>query len=71
MSENYKELRRVFKKHDQNQSGYVSVTGFKDSLKYLKVNLNEDDMFVLMRKLDKDVTGLINYNKFINEYIKP
>ncbi|CAF0760256.1 unnamed protein product [Brachionus calyciflorus] len=71
LSENYKDLRREFKKHDSNQSGFVNISGFKESLKYLKVNFNEDDMYTLMRRLDKDVTGMINYNKFINEFLKP
>ena len=67
----YKELRRMFKQHDYKQTGYVGVSAFKDILKANKVNLNEDDMYSLMRRLDKDVTGMINYNKFINEIIKP
>lgn len=61
----------MFKKHDLKQSGFVNVAAFKETLRTQKVNLTEDDMFVLMRRLDKDVTGMINYNKFINEIIKP
>ena len=61
----------MFKKHDKKQSGFVNVAAFDETLRSQKINLSEDDMFVLMRRLDKDVTGMINYNKFINELIKP
>ena len=71
MSENFRELRRLFKQHDFRQTGYVSVSAFKDTLKSLKVNLNDDELISLMRKLDRDLTGMINYNKFLNEIIKP
>lgn len=71
MSENYRELRRLFKQHDFRQTGFVSVSAFKDTLNTLKVSLNEDELISLMRKLDRDVTGMINYNKFLNEIVKP
>jgi len=70
LGENYKPLRRVFKQHDPKQTGFVNITGFREALQSTKVNLNEEDMYSLMRKLDKNVTGMINYNKFINEVLK-
>jgi len=71
LSDNYKELRRIFKKHDFKQTGHVSISSFRESLKAANVNLSEEDMYSLLRRLDKDVSGTINYNKFINEIIKP
>jgi Ca2+-binding EF-hand superfamily protein len=61
----------MFKQHDFKQTGFVSVSTFKDVLKANRVNLNDEDLFSLMRRLDKDVTGLINYNRFLNDIIKP
>lgn len=49
----------------------MSINAFRETLKTLKVNLTDDETISLMRKLDRDVTGMINYNKFINEIIKP
>jgi len=71
LGDNFRELRRIFKQHDFRQTGFVNVSAFKETLKSLKVNLNDDETISLMRKLDRDVTGMINYNKFINEIIKP
>ena len=61
----------MFKTYDPKQTGYVNISAFREALKSTKINLSEEDMYALMRKLDKDVTGMINYNKFINELIKP
>ena len=44
---------------------------FINGAKWAIVNLTDDETISLMRKLDRDVTGMINYNKFINEIIKP
>lgn len=70
LTEHYKELRRIFKQHDFKQTGFVPISSFKETIS-AKVKLNEDEMYDLLRRLDKDVTGTINYNKFINEIIKP
>lgn len=70
LSEQYKELRRLFKQHDYKQTGLVPISAFKEVIGS-KMKLTEDDMYDLMRKLDREVTGMINYNKFINEILKP
>ena len=71
LTEHYRQLRRLFKQSDFKQTGFVTVSAFRDTLRSTNVELSEDDMYSLMRRLDKDVTGLINYHKFLNEMIKP
>jgi Ca2+-binding EF-hand superfamily protein len=70
LGDKHKELRRAFKQKDMNQSGHTSVKDFKDVIKSLKVSLNDEDMFHMIQRLDKDVSGMVNYSKFINEYLK-
>ena len=31
----------------------------------------DEEIYNLHNKLDKDMSGLINYNKFINDFLKP
>ena len=61
----------MFKKYDLNQSGFVNATEFKQTLKQARCELNENEMYFLMRVLDTDLSGSLSYNKFINEIIKP
>ena len=70
LSEHFRELRKNFKQNDFKQSGFVNIHDFKEALRKTKTNLSDDDMFNLIQRLDKDITGMINYNKFINEYLK-
>ena len=61
----------VFKHHDYKQSGVVSMSAFKEALKSADCHLNSTESFQLLKLLDKDVTGMINYNTFRNEILKP
>ena len=70
MSEHFKELRKSFKKNDYRQTGFVTIAAFKEVLKATKSNLNDEDMFNLIQRLDKDISGMVNYNKFIGQYLK-
>jgi Ca2+-binding EF-hand superfamily protein len=60
----------MFKQKDYKQTGFVSVVSFKEILKLTKSDLNEEDMYKLIQRLDKDITGMVNYNKFISDYLK-
>jgi Ca2+-binding EF-hand superfamily protein len=70
LTDQYKVIRRIFKQKDFNQTGYIPIVAFKEALLASKSNLNEEDIFNIVQRLDKDITGMINYNKFISEYIK-
>jgi Ca2+-binding EF-hand superfamily protein len=71
LAESYKELRKGFKQHDYKQTGFVNTNSFKNVLAKFEVDLNDAEMNSLIFRLEKDDKGLINYNKLINEIIKP
>jgi Ca2+-binding EF-hand superfamily protein len=60
----------MFKQKDYKQVGFVSVVSFKEILRATKTDLNDEDMINLIQRLDKNITGMVNYNKFITEYLK-
>ncbi len=61
----------IFKHHDYKQTGLVSISAFKETLKSANFTLTPDESLQLIKILDRDVTGMVNYNKFINEILKP
>ena len=71
LSGDWKNLRRAFKKLDQQNQGYLSLPEFRSVLKLANVILDEDEIYHLMSHFDEDMTGKISYNKFLNETFKP
>ena len=71
LQDKIKDLRRLFKQKDIKQAGTISINAFKECLTATKITLNEEEMYDLHNKLDKDMSGSINYNKFINDFLKP
>jgi Ca2+-binding EF-hand superfamily protein len=61
----------MFKQHDHQQTGKVRVGAFREALKVSNSRLSESEIYELLRRLDKDVSGMINYTTFLNEMIKP
>lgn len=70
LSDRFKTLRMLFKQNDPKQSGYINAKLFKETLGQAKCDLDSDEAYTLLRILDKDITGMINYNRFINEIVK-
>ena len=67
----WKNMRRAFRKLDVNGNGYLSLPEFRSVLKLANVLLDEDEVYHVMTEFDRDLTGKIHYEKFIEETFKP
>jgi len=67
----WKNLRRAFRKLDVTGEGYLSVPEFRSVLKLANVILDEDEVYHVMTQFDREMTGKISYDKFIEETFKP
>jgi Ca2+-binding EF-hand superfamily protein len=63
-------LRRSFKQQDITNSGAVPVKVFKQVLNQYKCPLNDEEFYTLASQLDTKMDGTINYNYFIQQYLK-
>jgi len=67
----WKNLRRAFRKLDVTGTGLLSLPEFRSVLKLANVVLDEDEVYHVMNEFDRDLTGKISYDKFIEETFKP
>lgn len=63
-------LGKVFRRMDDNQSGDLTVDEFTNGIKDSGLPLEEDEMVELFGLFDKDGSGSVNYNEFI-QAIRP
>jgi Ca2+-binding EF-hand superfamily protein len=63
-------LRRAFKQRDQANSGSVPVKAFKEILNQHKCALNDEEFYTLASQIDTRMDGTINYNYFLQQYVK-
>ncbi|XP_046566155.1 EF-hand calcium-binding domain-containing protein 6-like [Haliotis rubra] len=70
VTDNWKEMRRTFRKLDEGATGVVDAVEFRRVLRQFNVNLSEDEFFHLMSYYDKNVGGCISYNDFLRAYLK-
>ena len=71
MTSDWRSLRKAFKKKDPMNSGYVSLREFRSVLELSNVLLDEEDWFQIASCFDRDLSGNIPYNNFVNETVKP
>ncbi|KAL8601492.1 hypothetical protein ACOMHN_000434 [Nucella lapillus] len=67
----WKNIRRAFRKLDVSGNGYLSLPEFRSVLKLANVLLDEDEVYHVMTEFDRDLTGKIHYETFIEETFKP
>ncbi|XP_066549583.1 EF-hand calcium-binding domain-containing protein 6 isoform X2 [Amia ocellicauda] len=66
----WKSLQRACKKLDNSGSGYLLLPEFRSVLKLCNAVLDEEEIYRLMSHFDKNMTGKLNYAKFIDETVK-
>ncbi|XP_059167514.1 EF-hand calcium-binding domain-containing protein 6-like [Physella acuta] len=71
LSGEWKHLRKAFRKMDANGTGYLSLPEFRSVLKLANVLMDEDEVYHVMAEFDRDLTGQISYEKFLEETFKP
>ena len=64
-------MRRAFRKMDVTGTGLLSLPEFRSVLKLANIVLDEDEVYHVMTEFDRDLTGKISYDKFIEETFKP
>jgi Ca2+-binding EF-hand superfamily protein/pSer/pThr/pTyr-binding forkhead associated (FHA) protein len=60
------QAREAFRKIDKDGSGELDASDFKLALKYLHLHLNERQIGVLMKHLDKDGDGTVSIEEFMH-----
>ncbi|CAL1548413.1 unnamed protein product [Lymnaea stagnalis] len=71
LSGDWKNLLRSFRKMDASGTGYLSLPEFRSVLKLANVLIDEDEVYHIMNEFDRDLTGQISYEKFIDDTFKP
>ncbi|KAK7111211.1 EF-hand calcium-binding domain-containing protein 6-like isoform X2 [Littorina saxatilis] len=67
----WKNMRRAFRKLDVHGNGYLSLPEFRSVLKLANVLLDEEEVYNVMTEFDRDLSGKIHYEKFMEETFKP
>ena len=62
------ELKEAFKKFDTNNDGNLSTEELEAAIEEFGIGLSKLQMKVLMRDIDKDSDGKIDYNEFIDRF---
>ncbi len=70
ISGDWKNMRRAFRKLDENNTGFLSLPEFRSVLKLANVILDEEEIYQVMSQFDTDMSGKVPYNKFISETFK-
>ncbi|CRL00121.1 CLUMA_CG013401, isoform A [Clunio marinus] len=61
-----KDLREIFMMYDREQKGYIPVADFKAILKELDNDLSDDEAEQMVKELDSDCSGTIEFEEFID-----
>ena len=59
-------LRAVFKQYDQNNDGKISAAEIKKLFKKLGDNLTDKEVNEIIRGVDSNADGKIDYEEFVN-----
>ena len=62
------ELKEAFKKFDTNNDGNLSTEELEAAIEEFGIGLSKLQMKVLMRDIDKDTDGKIDYNEFVDRF---
>lgn len=57
-------LFHVFRKFDKDGDGYVSYEDFENCLKSIKVHANKNEVASMMKLIDKNNNGYLNFSEF-------
>lgn len=64
-----KELREVFMMYDKEQRGYIPIADFVSILKELEPELPDDEAMAIVKELDSDASGTIEFEEFMEAMI--
>lgn len=64
-----RELREVFMMYDKEQRGYIPVADFVSILKELEPELPDEEALAIVKELDSDQSGTIEFEEFMEAMI--
>lgn len=56
---------------DRTGNGLLTLPEFRNVLKLANVVLDEEEVYNVMSTFDEDLSGKINYNRFLSETFRP
>ncbi|KAK3564762.1 hypothetical protein QTP86_025272 [Hemibagrus guttatus] len=62
----WRTLKQAFNSCDKKRTGKISLQDFRKVLRQYDINLSEEDVFHLTSCFDKNISGQISYNEFLN-----
>ena len=68
---NKESLRKLFEKFDKDRSGKISSTEFKRAFEGLGLSTSQYDVNDLVRRIDADGDGFVNFNEFVDAALRP
>lgn len=69
LSGDWRTLRRAFQKMDVSAAGKLTVPEFRSVLKLCNVILDEDEVYHVLSQYDKDLSGKLDYKKFLRDSV--
>lgn len=64
-----RELRDIFMMYDKEQRGYIPVADFKSILKEIEPSLPDEEAEAIVKELDTDFSGTIDFEEFVEAMI--
>ena len=64
------DLQQIFNMYDTDQSGEIDVNELKSALHMIGINVDNDELYHLMDRIDTDGNGGISYEEFVN-FVNP
>jgi hypothetical protein len=65
------EQAALFSQFDQDASGYIEVDELSQMLKNLRIELNEENTYLLLRRIDQNSDGKLTFTEFRFRFIHP
>ena len=59
-------FREEFERFDENEDGYIDVGEFGQFLRSIGLNPTDEEVQQLFQKMDKDGSGMIEFDEFIH-----
>ena len=63
-------MREAFHRADKNRDGTLDIGEVNAIFREMEAILNPDELFKIVAEIDKDQSGRINYDEFLNFFAK-
>lgn len=63
-----KSLRTTFRNFDEDKNGTINIPEFKNMIRTLNLDLSDDDIIEIIKFIDKDFNGVLDYQEFCDKF---